>query len=496
MTEPLTMNHTLSKNDFIQAVTPKEAKMIDDLNPFNAAEFAFPLKFGCQNKVTGLFKTQLADGIMGMDDAKAAFWAQMSSKLGIKHQFSLCFSRSPTASRKGTNAGAMTLGGYDDRFHSTPMIFTDVNKGAGFYGVTVRNVYMKKSDSLPNTKENLVSLLGGPNNGRFQNGIKAIVDSGTTDSYFERTLAPVFESTWKDMIGTGYGHGSVKLTDEQLASMPTIVLQIAGNVALNQGLSDLSKDEDIPGLAGVALDSEHPYDVLIHVPSSHYMEYSSKSDSYSARFYTDESTGSSVIGANIMMGHNIFFDIDKHIIGWAQSDCDYEGLTKPFVDSGVLVPNEDAGTTRQQPKKDTPDGGFDSHDAAEPPVDVVIGPSSSFCSSATCKFTSLAVSGMLAVAILMAVLLKKRRRSGRYRAAAASELELQAGLPSTTLSRSSDEEDFGDVQYRDHVPENGSNGGRDGILRTRTSSSDGAPSDTYLVDPDDDEEQQPKGVLS
>ena len=34
----------------------------DDLDPFHAAAFTFPLKFGCQTKLTRLFKTQLADG--------------------------------------------------------------------------------------------------------------------------------------------------------------------------------------------------------------------------------------------------------------------------------------------------------------------------------------------------------------------------------------------------------------------------------------------------
>lgn len=36
----------------------------DDLDPFIATNFAFDLKFGCQTRLTGLFRTQLADGIM------------------------------------------------------------------------------------------------------------------------------------------------------------------------------------------------------------------------------------------------------------------------------------------------------------------------------------------------------------------------------------------------------------------------------------------------
>jgi Xylanase inhibitor N-terminal len=42
---------------------PPNENTIDDLDPFDAPTFAFPLKFGCQTRLTGLFTTQLADGM-------------------------------------------------------------------------------------------------------------------------------------------------------------------------------------------------------------------------------------------------------------------------------------------------------------------------------------------------------------------------------------------------------------------------------------------------
>merc|ERR1712176_1010983 len=67
---------------------------LDHIDPKEASGFVFELAFGCQISITGLFVSQLADGIMGMENEKNAFWKQMLSENAIpRPQFSLCFSR-------------------------------------------------------------------------------------------------------------------------------------------------------------------------------------------------------------------------------------------------------------------------------------------------------------------------------------------------------------------------------------------------------------------
>ncbi len=82
----------VSTTEADSATPPKTSK--DDADLSVASSFAFPMTFGCQTHLTGLFRTQLADGIMGMDNADTAFWSQMHKAGKIKDKlFSLCFSR-------------------------------------------------------------------------------------------------------------------------------------------------------------------------------------------------------------------------------------------------------------------------------------------------------------------------------------------------------------------------------------------------------------------
>lgn len=75
-----------------------------------AASGRFELVFGCQTKVTGLFRSQLADGIVGMMKGPSAYWQQLYDAGKIaQRQFSLCFTRTPWITREGTGAGGAYL---------------------------------------------------------------------------------------------------------------------------------------------------------------------------------------------------------------------------------------------------------------------------------------------------------------------------------------------------------------------------------------------------
>jgi hypothetical protein len=325
---------------------------VDHIDPVEASQFVFELAFGCQISITGLFITQLADGIMGMENDKTAFWKQMHSKNAVpREEFSLCFSRQDFTSKDGTRAGAMTLGGVDPRLHNvSPMVFAKNTHSNGFYGVRLRAVYLRAGGGLSaqTTVDDMSSRMHRLEVSEDSlNSGKVIVDSGTTDTYMTSRIASAFKTTWKQITGKDYNHSPVKLTKEELESLPTIIIVIQGYDGADVGDEPSGEPNDVPGWAGEALSPSFPKDVVLSIPASHYMEYDPDKEAYVARFYTEEGSGS-VLGANAMMGHDVYFDIPRGRVGFAESDCDYAKLLETEGKSISVAPTTNTVSTKTE----------------------------------------------------------------------------------------------------------------------------------------------------
>ena len=310
-----------------------EVNKDEDMDPKHAKSLSFNMMFGCQNKLTGLFVKQLADGILGMDNTPTSFWSQAHAE-GVMPTptFSLCYSRQPTAKRSGTEAGALTLGGYDSRLHTSPVVYANANNNdnddndegsSSYYLVQIRRVYLRAgggdSARIHTNKDAIVPL---PVRTALLNAGENLVDSGTTSTYFNRFLFHQFTRQFQKMTGKAFPllHQSVKWTHDQVEALPTILIQLRGDKAYNRKLYPKA----VTGLAG-SLDGNHTHDVLLAIPPSHYLVWDPKTQTYAASLYVDGGDGMT-LGASTMMGHDFVFDTQRGRIGIAESTCDYTTL--------------------------------------------------------------------------------------------------------------------------------------------------------------------------
>ena len=355
----------------------------DDADPLRAKNFAFNHTFACIEATSGLFYSQMADGIMGMDNKPESFWRQAYDQNIIdKKAFALCLSRKTAPLKSGTEAGALTMGGYDERLHTSPMVYSKLDPSDQFH-LTLKKIYLRAGgggDSVLATNQNpgLAVRALDVDESIYQSYKTVLIDSGTTDTYFPRGFGFAFKRLWEELAGRNYHHERMFITEEEMNKLPTILLQFEGNVELNKyiGVSENGNERvqvdpsKVPGLAG-DLDPMNPYDIIIAIPPSHYMQrdesFSTRS-AYAAQFYVDEYGYDAVIGANTMMGHDVLFDVEEGALGFAESHCDYTKLEEEVAEEeknggggGQGNGMGESGNTAKQPYVPK-DAGVDTQD--------------------------------------------------------------------------------------------------------------------------------------
>jgi hypothetical protein len=253
-----------------------------------------------------------------MCDSKQAFWHQMYRAHKIREKkFSLCYTRPPHALREGTEAGAVTIGGTDVRLHDkTPMVYTttvgtssekEKSDRTGYYDIHVREMYLRDGSGGESIKSadgsaTIVKLVGA---GAINDEGGVIVDSGTTDTYFSNIIKKQLRGSWEKLAGMDWNHDHLNLNPDEVSKLPTLLVQFAGDVEMNKEVADKyggGSPSNIPGLAG-NMDLNHPYDVVVAIPPSHYMEHLSDG-TVTNRLYDTETDGS-VLGANAIVGHDV-----------------------------------------------------------------------------------------------------------------------------------------------------------------------------------------------
>ncbi len=262
-------------------------------------------EFGCQDRESGLFRTQQIDGIMGLS-AEPDTLPYVLERNGITstRAFSLCLNK---------HAGVLSFGGVDGRLlkpvppeNEVQIQFAKLLQGSGWYTVRLIDILMKN----PETGE-MRSL--GVNSSKYNGGRGVIIDSGTTDTYLPADVTEKWNSLFARMTnGVKYSTRQREMTDREVDTMPTIVYRL-----------------EAPGSAS-PIDVESPAKAY-----TEQIELKNGQEKRAFRIYTTEKDGA-VLGSNFMVGHNVFFDIERRRLGFSPSDCHYED---EFVDSKLAQMN-------------------------------------------------------------------------------------------------------------------------------------------------------------
>lgn len=295
--------------DMIFLGTGDQEESVEDYMP----HLSIPFVFGCQTAVTGYFTHQYSDGILGMGkqtDKNSLLQTMVQAGAIDRAAFAMCLSQT---------GGTLSLGGsglarpdskafeHPEQYHIGDMHYSKLTAEHGLYALEVYNVYIDDyCMTCDNTPDRTINDAHARIMSAFEAGKGAILDSGTTDTYFPRAAEHIFATVWEEKLGSplrasrGYSYA-------EFLAMPIISVVFAPNATLHAHPSSY--------MEGVLMDiTATTPDVVVPWEGNRTL---------TMRLYMEEPEGA-VLGANFMYNYDVLYDLQQSRVGFARANCGFD----------------------------------------------------------------------------------------------------------------------------------------------------------------------------